>query len=49
MDSLQAELFRTGVAMEDVKERYQIQKPESMSEELYSKVMTALSKTRTAA
>lgn len=49
MDSLQAELCRTGVAMEDVKERYQIQKPESMSEELYNKVMAALSKTRTAA
>lgn len=49
MDSLQAELGRTGVAMEDVKSRYQIQKPESMSEELYKKVMAALSKTKTAA
>lgn len=49
MDHLQAELGRTGVAMEDVKERYQIQEPETMGEELYKKVMAALSKTRTAA
>lgn len=49
MDSLQAELGRTGVAMEDVKSRYRIQKPETMSEELYKKVMAALSKTKTAA
>ena len=49
MASLHAELGRTGVAMEDVKSRYQIQKPESMSEELYKKVMAALSKTKTAA
>lgn len=49
MEHLQAELGRTGVAMEDVKERYKIQKPESMSGELYKKVMAALSKTRTVA
>ena len=49
MDSLKAELGRTGVAMEDVKERYKIQEPETMGEELYKKVMAALSKTKTAA
>ena len=47
MASLQAELERTGVAMEAVKDRYQIKKPESMSSELYDKVMKALSKTKT--
>ncbi len=46
MDSLCAELERTGVTMETVQERYRIQKPESMSEELYGRVMAALSKTR---
>ena len=46
MDSLQAELERTGVTMETVQDRYQIQKPESMSEELYDRVMAALSKTK---
>ncbi len=45
MDSLKAELSRTGVAMETVKNRYHIDKPEQMSEELYGKVMQALSKT----
>ena len=49
MDSLQAELDRTGVTMESVQERYQVQEPEAMSEELYRKVMTALSKTKTKA
>ena len=49
MEHLHAELGRTGVAMEDVKERYQIQEPEAMGEELYKKVMAALSKTKTAA
>lgn len=47
MASLQAELERTGVAMEAVKDRYQIKKPESMSSELYDKIMKALSKTKT--
>lgn len=46
MDSLKAELERTGVTMETVKDRYQIQKPESMSGELYNRVMAALSKTK---
>ena len=47
--SLKEELKRTGVTMEAVQERYQIQKPESMSEELYGRVMAALSKTKSAA
>ncbi len=46
MVSLQAELDRTGVAMETVKERYRIQSPESMSSETYKKVMAALAKTK---
>ena len=49
MGSLQAELGRTGVTMEDVKERYKIRDPGAMSGELYKKVMAALAKTRTAA
>ena len=48
MTSLQAELDRTGVAMEAVQERYKIQKPETMGAELYRKVMEALAKTKTA-
>ena len=46
MLSLQAELERTGVAMETVQSRYQIQSPEAMSEDIYNKVMRALSKTK---
>jgi len=46
MASLQAELSRTGVAMEAVQSRYKIPEPETMSEELYRKVMLALSKTK---
>lgn len=49
MTSLQAELDRTGVAMEAVRERYQISETGAMSEELYKKVMSALAKTQTAA
>ncbi len=49
MEHLQAELGRTGVTMEDVKNRYKIQELETMGEELYKKVVAALSKTRTAA
>lgn len=45
MDSLKAELNRTGIEMEAVKDRYHIERPEQMSEELYAKVMQALSKT----
>ncbi len=48
MTSLQAELDRTGVAMEAVQERYRFQKPEAMGTELYRKVMEALAKTKTA-
>lgn len=48
MDGLKAELQRTGVSMEDVKDRYKIQNPERMPEELYRRVMTALSRTKSA-
>lgn len=43
---LEAELQRTGVKMETVKERYHIDKPVQMTEELYAKVMKALAKTK---
>lgn len=46
MDSLQAELDRTGVSMEAVQSRYKIQEPGNMSEELYGKVMNALKNTK---
>jgi hypothetical protein len=46
MGSLKAELMRTGVVMETVKERYHIQEPQGMSKELYDKVMRALVKTK---
>lgn len=46
--SLQAELDRTGVKMEDVQGRYRIQEPGAMNEETYHKVMRALSRTRSA-
>ncbi len=46
MSSLQAELDRTGVDMEAVKERYKIQNPEAMSSETYQKVMAVLAKTK---
>ena len=49
MDGLATELKRTGVAMETVQERYHIDDPRQMSEELYNKVMHALSRTRSAA
>lgn len=49
MDGLATELQRTGVAMETVQERYHIDDPAQMSEELYNKVMSALSRTRSAA
>ncbi len=48
MDVLQSELDRTGVTMEAVKKRYKIQKPEAMNEEVYSKVMNALKRTKSA-
>lgn len=46
LDSLRAELERTGVSMEAVQERYKIQAPEGMGRELYNKVMAALAKTK---
>lgn len=48
MDSLQAELDRTGVTMETVQSRYKIQELGDMSEELYGKVMSALKRTKSA-
>ena len=45
MDSLEKELQRTGVGMDAVKERYRIDSMETMSEEIYRKVMNALAKT----
>ena len=49
MSALQAELDRTGVAMETVQERYRIATPEMMSEAVYRRVMEALAKTKSAA
>ena len=46
MDSLQAELDRTGVTMETVQSRYQIKEPGAMSAELYDRVMSALKRTK---
>lgn len=46
MDSLRAELDRTGVTMETVQNRYQIQEPGTMSAELYGRVMSALKRTK---
>ena len=46
MDSLQAELDRTGVTMETVQGRYQIREPGTMSAELYGRVMSALKRTK---
>lgn len=46
MSSLHAELKRTGVGMEAVKERYRLEHPEMMSPELYGRVMRALAKTK---
>lgn len=46
MDSLQAELDRTGVTMETVQSRYKIQEPGTMSKELYGRVMSALKRTK---
>lgn len=49
MDSLKAELDRTGVAMEAVMGRYKIEESGQISAEVYAKIMKALAKTRTAA
>lgn len=48
LKSLNAELERTGIAMGTVQDRYQFQKPETMGEEIYNKVMAALAKTKSA-
>ena len=48
MNSLNAELERTGVTMEAVQKRYRIQTPETMSENSYNKVMAALARTKSA-
>lgn len=48
LKSLEKELQRTGVGMEAVKERYQIEDPAGMGKELYRKVMQALAKTKSA-
>jgi hypothetical protein len=48
MASLTDELKRTGVEMQTVQERYKVEKPEDMSQELYQKVMAALRKTKSA-
>lgn len=49
MDSLEQELQRTGVGIDAVKERYQINNMQTMSEEIYRKVMNALAKTKSKA
>lgn len=49
LDGLETELKRTGVTMETVQARYQIDDPAQMPEELYNRVMLALSRTRSAA
>ena len=49
MNLLNEELKRTGVTIENVQSRYNIQRMENMSEDTYNKVMNALSKTRTVA
>lgn len=46
MDSLQAELCRTGITMETVQNRYKIQEPGVMGDDLYDKVMSALKRTK---
>lgn len=48
LNFLHAELKRTGVNMEEVKERYQMEEPEKMPPELYNRVMKALAKTKSA-
>ena len=48
LDKFNAELERTGVAMEKVRERFPVGKPEEMSEDLYNRVMGVLSITKTA-
>ena len=48
MKSLETELKRTGVTMDEVMNRYNIQKPAQISSELYDRAMRALAKTKSA-
>jgi len=49
IENLQSELKRTGITMDAVKTRYQVKEPEKMNQEIYSKVMSALKRTKSAA
>ena len=49
MQSLEKELLRTGVGLEAVQERYKIENPATISEDLYGKIMAALAKTKSKA
>lgn len=49
MSNLQKELARTGVALEAVLERYQLNRPEDMDPDTYKQAMNSLKKTRSAA
>ena len=46
MESLETELRRTGVTMGEVMDRYNIQQPVQFSQELYTKAMRALARTK---
>ncbi|MCH5256762.1 MAG: hypothetical protein J1D87_05685 [Lachnospiraceae bacterium] len=48
LDLLNSELKRTGVTLEAVQDRYEIQTPETMSEKNYNRIMAALAKTKSA-
>ncbi|MCM1561264.1 MAG: hypothetical protein NC123_17240 [Butyrivibrio sp.] len=48
MQSLRSELDRTGVTMEAVQKRYKIGEAEGMSEEVYTRLMNALKRTKSA-
>lgn len=48
MEALKRELARTGVGADDVKARYNIDSLENMPDDIYKRVMLALSKTRSA-
>jgi len=48
MKSLETELKRTGVTMDEVMDRYNIQKPAQISSELYDRAMRALARTKSA-
>lgn len=48
MEALKRELARTGVGADDVKARYHVENLENMPDDIYKRVMSALSKTRSA-